>query len=55
LGRFLITKKEADIAAFKTPDMRNVLVTGPYFHDGSQERVMVCIIPILTKTSNRSP
>jgi cytochrome c peroxidase len=37
LGRFLITKKEADIAAFKTPDMRNVLVTGPYFHDGSQE------------------
>jgi cytochrome c peroxidase len=37
LGRFLITKKEADTAAFKTPDLRNVLVTGPYFHDGSQE------------------
>jgi cytochrome c peroxidase len=37
LGRFLITKKEADIAAFKTPDLRNVLMTGPYFHDGSQE------------------
>jgi cytochrome c peroxidase len=37
LGRFLITKNEADIAAFKTPDVRNVLVTGPYFHDGSQE------------------
>jgi len=37
LGRFLITKKEPDIAAFKTPDVRNVLVTGPYFHDGSQE------------------
>jgi cytochrome c peroxidase len=35
LGRFLITKKEADIAAFKTPDIRNILVTGPYFHDGS--------------------
>jgi cytochrome c peroxidase len=32
LGRFLITKKEADIASFKTPDLRNVLVTGPYFH-----------------------
>jgi cytochrome c peroxidase len=27
LGRFLITKKEADIASFKTPDLRNVLVT----------------------------
>src|SRR2546427_1088582 len=37
LGRFLITKKEPDIAAFKTPDVRNVLMTGPYFHDGSQE------------------
>jgi cytochrome c peroxidase len=37
LGRYLITKKEADTAAFKTPNLRNVLVTGPYFHDGSQE------------------
>ena len=37
LGRFLVTKKEADIASFKTPDLRNVLITGPYFHDGSQE------------------
>ena len=37
LGRFLITKKEMDIASFKTPNLRNVLVTGPYFHDGSQE------------------
>jgi cytochrome c peroxidase len=30
-------KKVADIAAFTTPDIRNVLVTGPYFHDGSME------------------
>ena len=37
LGRFLITKKEADIASFKTPDLRNVLMTAPYFHDGSQQ------------------
>jgi cytochrome c peroxidase len=37
LGRFLITKREADIASFKTPDLRNVLVTAPYFHDGSQQ------------------
>jgi cytochrome c peroxidase len=37
LGRFLITRKEADTAAFKTPNLRNVLVTGPYFHDGSHE------------------
>jgi cytochrome c peroxidase len=36
LGRFLVTKNEADIASFKTPSLRNVLVTAPYFHDGSQ-------------------
>jgi cytochrome c peroxidase len=37
LGRYLITKKDADIASFKTPSLRNVLITAPYFHDGSQE------------------
>ena len=37
LGRFLITRKETDIASFKTPGLRNVLLTAPYFHDGSQE------------------
>ena len=37
LGRFLITKRQSDIAAFKTPDLRNVLMTGPYFHDGSMQ------------------
>jgi cytochrome c peroxidase len=37
LGRFLISKKESDIASFKTPNLRNALVTGPYFHDGSHE------------------
>jgi cytochrome c peroxidase len=36
LGRFLVSRKETDIAAFKTPNLRNVLVTAPYFHDGSQ-------------------
>jgi cytochrome c peroxidase len=36
LGRFLVTKTEADIASFKTPGLRNVVMTAPYFHDGSQ-------------------
>jgi cytochrome c peroxidase len=36
VGRFLVTKKAMDIASFKTPNLRNVLVTAPYFHDGSQ-------------------
>ena len=37
LGRFLVTRKQEDIASFKTPGLRNVLVTGPYFHDGSMD------------------
>jgi cytochrome c peroxidase len=37
LGRFLFTKQPKDIGAFKTPGLRNLLVTQPYFHDGSQE------------------
>jgi cytochrome c peroxidase len=36
LGRFLVTKNEPDVASFKTPGLRNVLITAPYFHDGSQ-------------------
>jgi cytochrome c peroxidase len=36
LGRYLVTKKDRDIASFKTPTVRNLLLTAPYFHDGSQ-------------------
>jgi cytochrome c peroxidase len=35
LGRYLVTRKASDIGAFRTPDLRNLLVTEPYFHDGS--------------------
>ena len=37
LGRFLVTRNQSDIASYKTPGLRNVLVTAPYFHDGSME------------------
>jgi hypothetical protein len=30
-GRYLIIKKEADIAAFKTPNIRNIVLTGRTF------------------------
>jgi cytochrome c peroxidase len=35
LGRFLVTKNEADIGAFKTETLRNIGITAPYMHDGS--------------------
>ncbi|MDX9973224.1 MAG: cytochrome c peroxidase [FCB group bacterium] len=35
LGRFNFTKDEADKHFFKTPTLRNIALTFPYFHDGS--------------------
>lgn len=34
-GRFNVTKVEADRGAFKTPTLRSVEFSGPFFHDGS--------------------
>ena len=35
LGRYVVTRKPEDIGAFRTPSLRNVARTAPYFHDGS--------------------
>jgi len=35
LGRFVVTLDPADLAAFKTPGLRDVALTAPYMHDGS--------------------
>lgn len=35
LGRFVVTKEEADKGAFKTPTLRDITRTAPYMHDGS--------------------
>jgi cytochrome c peroxidase len=34
-GRFAVTGREEDRGRFRTPSLRNVAVTAPYFHDGS--------------------
>ncbi len=39
LGRFNVTKNEADKYFFKVPSLRNVMLTAPYFHDGSIKTV----------------
>jgi cytochrome c peroxidase len=36
MGRFNVTKDERDRHVFKVPTLRNVELTAPYFHDGSQ-------------------
>lgn len=35
LGRFMVTRNYADIGAFRTPQLRNIGITGPYMHDGT--------------------
>jgi cytochrome c peroxidase len=35
VGRFTVTKEEKDTGAFKTPTLRDVARSAPYFHDGS--------------------
>ncbi|KAA5545172.1 c-type cytochrome [Roseiconus nitratireducens] len=37
LGRYEVTEQEKDKGAFKTPTLRNVALSGPYMHDGSQK------------------
>jgi len=35
LGRFAISRGFDDLGSFKTPTLRNIAATAPYFHDGS--------------------
>ena len=35
LGRFVVSGNSLDVGAFRTPSLRNVELTAPYFHDGS--------------------
>lgn len=35
LGRYLVTRQAADIAAFKTPTLRDIELTRPYMHNGA--------------------
>jgi len=37
LGRYEVTGLENDKQVFKVPSLRNIVHTGPYFHDGSVE------------------
>ena len=35
LGRYFATKEMADMYKFRTPPLRNITKSAPYFHDGS--------------------
>ena len=40
LGRYQITKFEADKGAFKTPTLRSITESAPYMHDGSEATLL---------------
>lgn len=39
-GRYVVTREQADWGAFRTPTLRNVALTEPYFHDGSARTLL---------------
>lgn len=40
LGRYNVTKQNKDIGAFKTPTLRDVELTAPYMHNGSEKTLL---------------
>lgn len=42
-GRFVVSKNPEDTGAFKTPSLRDVALTGPYMHDGSDKTLLETI------------
>jgi len=54
LGRFLVTRERKDIGAFKTPQLRNVALTAPYMHDGS-EKTLADVIAFYDRGGNPNP
>jgi cytochrome c peroxidase len=54
LGRFLITLEPRDLAAFKTPTLRDVELTGPYMHDGSI-RTLLDVVRFYNKGGSKNP
>jgi len=54
LGRYEITKNEADKGAFKTPTLRNIIQTAPYMHDGS-EATLLEVVEFYNKGGIKNP
>ena len=44
LGRAVVTGKEEDSGAFKTPSLRNIVYSAPYMHDGSLTTLMDVVV-----------
>ncbi|HKJ71942.1 MAG TPA: cytochrome c peroxidase [Gammaproteobacteria bacterium] len=54
LGRFTVSLDPQDVGRFKTPTLRNVAVTAPYMHDGSEQTLMD-VVEFYDKGGNANP
>lgn len=54
MGRFKVTGVEGDTGAFKTPSLRNIALTAPYMHDGS-DKTLKQVIDFYIGAGNSNP
>jgi cytochrome c peroxidase len=54
LGRYLVTKQQKDVGAFKTPTLRDVELTTPYMHNGS-EKTLIDVVRFYNRGGNANP
>ena len=54
LGRYLVTKEAKDVGAFKTPTLRDVELTTPYMHNGS-EKTLIDVVRFYNQGGNANP
>ena len=54
LGRFVVSKNEADKGSFKTPTLRDVAKRTPYMHDGS-EKTLADVVAFYNKGGVKNP
>jgi cytochrome c peroxidase len=54
LGRYLVTKEPKDIGAFKTSGLRDIALTAPYMHDGS-ETTLESVVEFYNKGGEPNP
>lgn len=43
-GLYMVTHKDQDLGKYKTPSLRNVTLTGPWMHDGSQDKLLDILV-----------
>lgn len=54
-GRFTVTNIEKDRFVFKVPSLRNIALTAPYFHDGSQKTLSEAVKKMMKYQVGRIP